>query len=46
MWTLTGSGNSFRVGNVGGGGCLARQGVSGIVLGTCAVTVAQWSLLF
>lgn len=46
QWTLTGSGNSFRVMNVAVGKCIARQASGAIVLGSCTIFVAQWRLLF
>jgi hypothetical protein len=47
-WRLTGSGNTFRIGNTNGGGCLARKDTGGseVVLGTCVSSSAEWQLLF
>jgi hypothetical protein len=46
VWTLTGSGNTFRISNTNGGGCLARTGGSAVVLGSCMPAFAEWQLLF
>ena len=49
QWTLTGSGNTFRIVNVTSGKCLARPGKdpgTQLVQGTCLISLAQWQLLF
>lgn len=47
-WTMTGSGNTFRISNTNGGGCLARKitGGSAVILGSCTPALAEWQLLF